>query len=289
MRSQSGYVGVYALELMAADCDIVVRGVIEDWCFVSRPEDPTGDTCGVRLRVTESLKGSAGERLNFLLADARDLAKLKADGQDLVVFLRDRGLSMPAAALGCQARDGLWDDSVIVLDESQAEALFADMTWHRRPEEILARLRTAIERDDHGDMNAVAMRLASQGYTGPPVFDFHPPASLVTGASIDGNKYSVVYLPVDPQLEANARQWAKSENKDFRWLAARGLIYFKSDENAAILRPLLADAASWPRREMFAMLQGTPVQEPQLLVGWEAWHVLDGWGYDVRKPEFKEK
>ena len=136
-------------------------------------------------------------------------------------------------------------------------------------------------------MDAETNRLLSQGHIGPPVFDFHPPASLAVDTSIDGNRYSKIYLPVDSQLETNARRWTTSENKDLRWLAARAMVYFKSDTNAAILKPLLDDTASWERREMFAMLEGTPLQEPRMVVRWEAWHVIHGWGYDVPKPKFK--
>lgn len=40
-----------ALELMAADSDAIVRGVIEDWCFVAATEAPTGPSCGAEIRV----------------------------------------------------------------------------------------------------------------------------------------------------------------------------------------------------------------------------------------------
>ena len=251
LRTAKGYIGVYALELMAADCDFVVRGVVEDWCFVSATTDPTGDTCGVRMRVTEALKGSSGKHVNFLVTDARDLDKLQSSGQELIVFLRNRALGMPEAVLGHQTRDTLWDDSVIVLDERQAEVLFADLTWQHGPVDILKRLRVVIERDHVGNMDVEMDRLLRQGHIGPPVFDFHPPASLVADSSIADNRYSKVYLPIDAQLETNAQRWAKSDNKDLRWLAARAMIYFKSYENAAILKTLLEDVASWERREMF--------------------------------------
>ena len=39
-RSGGGYVGVDSLELMAADCDTIVRGVIEDSCFLASTPIP---------------------------------------------------------------------------------------------------------------------------------------------------------------------------------------------------------------------------------------------------------
>lgn len=270
-RNQTGYIGVYALELMAADCDAIVRGVIEDSCFVATSEDPTGPACGARLRVTEMLKGKAAEHVNFFVSDARDLEKLQRDRQEIVVFLRNQLLSGPAAALGHGTRDGLWDDSVIVLNRDSAEALFSNLTWHREPDEILKRLREVAPRQQN-----------------PPVFDVHPPSSIAAGSSLAGNKYSVIHLPVDQDLDANARKWATSDNKDLRWLAARAAIYFKSDDNAAMLRKLLKDEATWSRREMLQLIHPLDHEhDPEYLVRWEAWHVLDGWGQDVPQPSFR--
>ena len=106
---------------------------------------------------------------------------------------------------------------------------------------------------------------------------------------IAGNVYSTVYMPIDRELEVNARKWVTSENKDRRWLAARAMIYFKSDKNAAILKTMLDDDATWPRIDMLHMLENLPYpHDPRHLVRWEAWHVLAGWGYDAPKPSFGE-
>jgi hypothetical protein len=288
-RRQRGYIGVYALELMAADCDVIVRGVIEDSCFVAASQDPTGPACGVRMRVLETLKGKAPGQVNFYVSDARDLEALQRGRQELVVFLRNQLLSGPAATLGCQTRAGLWDDSVIVLNDRDAEALFADLTWHRKPDEILKRLRVTNEshRSKKQESSTESAR-SVQGHRGPVVFDVHPPESISAGSSIADNGFSVIYLPVDQDLEANARQWAVSDNKDLRWLGARAMIYFKSDKNAALLRTLLDDGATWSRGEVVQLIGSHPqTGEPEFLVRWEASSVLDGWGYDSPKPSFR--
>jgi hypothetical protein len=292
LRSGSGYIGVYALELMAADCDVIVRGVIDDWFFIAASEDPTGPACGVRLRVLETLKGDSRQQVNFYLTDARDLAVFGRKQQELIVFLRDplhsvsleaagyqppKSASHPVYAFGLETRANLWDDSVIVLDEQEAEALYADLTWHRKPDEILDRLRVVIGRKETTD-----------GFWAPVVFRVSPPASVAAGSSIAGNEFAVVHLSVDQELEADARKWAVSDNPDLRWLGARAMIYFKSDANAALLRGLLNDTATWDRREMLRLL-GSPLDhrdQPQHLVRWEAWQVLNGWGYDPPKPDF---
>ena len=70
------------------------------------------------------------------------------------------------------------------------------------------------------------------------------------------------------------------------WLAARAMIYFKSDKNATILKQLLDDSAAWDRREMLVMTELAYPFEPRLLVRWEAWHVLAGWGYNPPEVTF---
>ena len=176
---------------------------------------------------------------------------------------------------------------MIVLNDRDAEVLFADLTWHRKPDEILKRLRAATESQRSKKQENSAERAPTgHGHRGPPVFNVHPPESISAGSSIAGNESSVIYLPVDQDLEANARQWAVSDNKDLRWLGARAMIYFKSDKNAALLRTLLDDDATWGRREMLHLIAPQTGEEPELLVRWEAWHVLDGWGYDCSETEF---
>ena len=118
------------------------------------------------------------------------------------------------------------------------------------------------------------------------VFAVYPPASLVAGSSLAGNVHAVIYLPVDANLEANARRWAAADRKDLRWLAARALIYFKSDENAKLLGKLLGDEGKWSRREMHHLIRPLYNESPEYLVRWEAWHVLDGWGYATEKSDW---
>jgi hypothetical protein len=286
-RNRGGYIGVSALELMAADCDAIVRGVVEDWFFVSTTSDPTGPACGMRLRVLETFKGEVLSPVNVFLTDARDLESLQRDGRELLLFLRNQRLAGTAAAFGYQTREVLWDDSAIVLHRREAEVLFADLTWQRQPDEILRRLRTVASREVKRARGAEAAPYRV-GYQTPPVFDFHPPESIAGGSSISGNEYSVVYLPVDSELETKARAWAASENKDLRWLAARALIYFPTDRNAALLRTLLDDRATWSRREMLPLIRPNyPEDEPELLVRWEAWNVLNGWGRAAPRPNFR--
>ena len=108
----------------------------------------------------------------------------------------------------------------------------------------------------------------------------------MTGSSIAGNVYAVIYLPVDTNLEANARRWATADSKDLRWLAARAMVYFKTDENAKLLGKLLGDEGTWSRGGMLHLIRPLYNESPEYLVRWEAWHVLDGWGYVAEKPNW---
>ena len=262
---------------------------------------------GVKLRVLETLKGKCAKRIGVYMSYPPDLAQLQRDRRELVVFLRSQGLSGPAAALGYQMRDGLygsWDDSVVLLNGRKAEVLFSDLTWHQEPNEILDRLRVVTGRERKKSEDSRSPDAAARRPTGrllqngkgaerfvhcgirPAVFDFHPPDSIAVNSVIAGNVYSRVYLLVDRELEANARKWLKSTSKDRRWIGARALIYFRSEENAAILRTLLDDEATWGRADAIHMMHLSYPYDPRYLVRWEAWHTLAGWGFDVPKTSF---
>lgn len=288
-RDQGGYIGVYAMELMAADCDKIVRGVIEDCCFIADTDDPTGPSYGIKFRVLETIKGNASDRVDFYLTDARDVEALRANRREIVVFLDLRSSPSLEDALGYRTRATLWDDSVIVLDRDRAEVLFGDLTWHREPGEVLERLRSVARRPlDRMDERATRSSQSQADHREPPVFAVYPPTPLVAGSSIAGNVYAVIYLPVDAELEANAQRWAVATSKHLRWMAARAMVYFKSDRNANLLKKLLGDDATWSRDEMLHLIHPLYNESPKYLVRWEAWHVLDGWGYVAEKPDWGE-
>jgi hypothetical protein len=286
-RGRGGYIGVYALELMAADCDVIVRGVIEDCCFIADTDDPTGSSYGIKFRVLETFKGKASDQINFYMTDARDAETLQRNRREILVFLNLQSSSKREDALGYRTRATLWDDSVIVLDRDRTEVLFADLTWHREPGEVLKRLVEVTGRPlEQKDGRRTRSSPFLADHRGPPVFAVYPPASLVAGSSIAGNVYSVIYLPVDTNLEANVRRWAAADSKDLRWLAARALVYFKTDENAKLLGKLLGDEGTWSRGEMLHLIRPLYNESPEYLVRWEAWHVLNGWGYVAEKPNW---
>ena len=94
-----------------------------------------------------------------------------------------------------------------------------------------------------------------------------------------------VTVPVDSRLEAKAREWTRSEDKELRREGAKALMFYRSDANASILKGLLADPNFWnattEERGVVHHFRWYWVRE-------EAYGVLDSWGYDLPRPVFKE-
>ena len=286
-----------SVELMAIDCDIIARVVIKDICTAGRSQ-------AVNLRVLETLKGTCDKEIGVFVNSVywpEQLEELKDNQSEVVVFFHRDKFSQPASSLGYRARGSRWDQAAIVLDNEKANAVFSDLTWHREPREIMAQIRTTVQRDQKRRKKVAGKAPYGQYGTRPPVFKFYSPASLWQNSPIDERNErlpeskrafelgNVINLPVDAELEANAKKWAMSKNRDRRWVAARALLYFKSDENAAILRTMLGDVAVWSKEEVAKLIRNLRFgHNPQHLVRWEAWHVLAAWGEQVPKVEFRE-
>ena len=286
-----------SVELMAIDCDIIARVVIKDICTVGRSQ-------AVNLKILETLKGACDKEIGVFVNSVdwpEQLEELKDNQSEVVVFFHRDKFSQPASSLGYRARGSRWDQAAIVLDNEKANAVFSDLTWHREPREIMAQIRIAVQRDQKRRKKVAGKAPYGQYGTRPPVFKFYSPASLWQNSPIDERNErlpeskrafelgNVINLPVDAELEANAKKWALSKNRDLRWVAARAMLYFKSDQNAAILRTMLSDVAVWSKEEVKKLIRNLRFgHNPQHLVRWEAWHVLAAWGEQVPKVEFRE-
>ena len=106
---------------------------------------------------------------------------------------------------------------------------------------------------------------------------------------IADNVHSKVFLPIDSDLQANVQKWIGSDKPDLRLVGSRGMLYFKSDANAEILKSLLDDPAVWGRRDALNLLDHLAYPfDPRYLIRWEAWHTLMGWGYEAtERPKFR--
>ena len=65
------------------------------------------------------------------------------------------------------------------------------------------------------------------------------------------------------------------------FLGASAVIYFRSDENAELLKSVLNDAATWEHQ---LVSRGEKRRERVYEVRAEAWSVLDAWGYPASHP-----
>ena len=93
-------------------------------------------------------------------------------------------------------------------------------------------------------------------------------------------------VPVNSPLEARAREWTRSPDKDYRKVGAATLGHFHSDANVAILKRLLDD----PGVTIFTSQNTRGVERTEHVheVREEAYSILKAWGYEVPGPVRKE-
>jgi hypothetical protein len=92
-------------------------------------------------------------------------------------------------------------------------------------------------------------------------------------------------VPADARLEAKALRWIRSDDKDVRREGASAMELFPSDANAAILKGLLDDPASWD----VLMHEGARDREERVYsVREEATSILEAWGYEVPPRVLRE-
>lgn len=81
-----------------------------------------------------------------------------------------------------------------------------------------------------------------------------------------------------------AQDSVRSENPHRRVEGARALVYFKSDENMALVRPLLDD----PGITYLQPADGDKAAERVYGVRYSAYQTLKSWRIDVEQPVFRE-
>jgi hypothetical protein len=226
----------------------------------------------VTVEVAEVLKGKAAKTLRFTVvhSGAGDTpAKWKADGVELILFLEeDAGtLSLRSGTFG-------WWDSAVRLDGKPERGVFtADLRRLTKAKDVLRAARNALA------------ELPMQETPKRHLIDV-PPGTDVSDALYGG---SAVYLvvPVDDTLQAVARNWLKAPatklaDGHLRLEGVRALRHFRSDENAGLLKPLLADPYSWTTTDQAGQRKRVyPVRR-------EAHDVLTSWGVEVNRPLVEE-
>jgi hypothetical protein len=281
-----------SIEWMTADSDLITRGTIDDVVLLKLADPKSGndyfstiDIHVVKLRVAEALKGEASGLVTFLVENGGDLVKWQQQKTPLLTFLKDnmiQGIAPPVRlrseldpsefdVLRYSGR-GPANAAIVAFEKPQPKILSMDLKWLDDPEEILRTVRRYLREVTNTPDNRVGS-VAS--------FSFQPRRSFTSGTAWQENAYARIYFPIDAYLEMQARQWIKSGEKEHRWVGVAALAYFKTDENAAILEGVLNDPGQWPTPVPVSIYSDLKVQ---YLVRWEAWTILNAWGYHAARP-----
>ena len=312
-----------SLEWMAATSDVIVRASVVGMSDKEPRSDPGGGESQsawitVTLKVHETVKGKHSHQITFVADIFRGsdfLQEWKDSDEELIWFL-DR-TKVDAEQPKYQdyevytrhelklIRSG-WGWSVIQLTtrptlRGVAPPIFTlDLRVLDDPTAILKAVRAAAT--EVGASKGVREHVVSVA------------RGLIhlTGRSGDVNR---VVVPVDHRLEKAAREWIQSpdevlkqlvalrpkteddlrfseaemkyEEHHLRWEGVKALRYFKSDENAAILKSLLNDPAFW--HEPIEQDKDSSAEDRVYFVRQEAYETLQKWGIRVHKPVIRER
>jgi hypothetical protein len=167
------------------------------------------------------------------------------------------------------------ETAVIELVPDKLEVMTADVKLLREPEAVIRAARAAVTR-----LPANIKRVHT--------FDLEVPREVVAGTNwekyYDTSGHLRLSVPVDQQLEKRAQDYVRSENPHRRGEGVRALAYFKSDENIALVRPLLNDLGITYLQPAYEDKAG----ERLYGVRYSAYETLKSWGIDVERPVFRE-
>ncbi|MDA7978123.1 MAG: hypothetical protein MPJ50_05060 [Pirellulales bacterium] len=307
-RRWANILSLDSLETMAADCDLIVRGEIDDLTLVQLGRETKDnweealDMHFVRLRVEESLKGTAGETISFYVENGGPLSAWQEQGTQIVVFLRDRFFlkTVDGTHLGTKPPFGSLNvlrysarapgvHGLIALGESHPKMYSSSLEWLEDPIEMTGVVRQYLNEVPAAGQSGVLAtgRFRDSLVRKVPGLDFSPKAFLADTRweDVPNHRHLRVNFPIDSNLEKRAKQWVTSPDKTHRWLGAYALLYFKSQENVEILKSLLDGEGQWDQP---VKVEGLGFDPKRYLVRAEAWLTLTAWGYHVEQPEFND-
>jgi hypothetical protein len=305
-----------SLEWLVASADVVVRASVAEVLREPSADDDQRDWATVTLKVHETLKGDAmtvtfsERKLTF---DKRYEGWREANSEQLWLFVRnekfdetakteDRG---PDQRFPLRMRDWGWSlvrlgppDPVEKDVKSSPPPVFTlGLQVIEKPPEILAAARAAAKQSPG--------RAAENGHL------INLPREVMQRSGRNGDANSLT-VPIDAHLETLARhfiksprdflvrargfkdeaarldyeRWELSEANLLRHEGVKALAHFKSDDNVALLKPLLSDSASWqitPRDET------QPAVVREFFIRKEAYDVLSRWELKVARPVISER
>ena len=164
---------------------------------------------------------------------------------------------------------------VIELLPEKLEVMTADVRLLRDPEAVIRAARAAVTR-----LPANIKRVHT--------FDLQVPRNVIKGTSwetyYDTGGHLRLSVPVDQHLEKRAQDSVRSGDPHQRAEGAKALAYFKSDENIALVRPLLNDPGVTWLEPAYESTAGERI----FGVRCSAYETLTAWGINVKQPAFRE-
>ncbi len=308
---------LFSLEWLAADADVIVRGTISDISREVGPKLPgrrQRTWVVVTLTVEETLKGEAVKSHTFALDPqffGRRNEHWLEEGQEQLWFLvwnksfnfeidnieQDVSRRYPLSPHGSLSLIRLGGDAVEnSFNRLPPPILTMQLTTLAKPEEIVKAVRATIadDREPEKVKNHSLML----------------PRELAQRSGRSGDVNHLV-APVDHRLEALAKrliaapqeffpedelagQWNREDQRQLRDAyhesfqnrlrgeGVKALAHFKSDENVALLKPLLDDPA-WHLRSIERANQPAR-DEREYYIRKAAYETLQAWDVDVAKP-----
>lgn len=266
-RGQPIVTDLDSIEWMAADSARIVRGAVVGLETINA-EEFLWHT--VTFRVDETLKGEHRPEIRFLVQsnarDEKEIRRWKDEGRPLLAFLQESRCVVATwryrewSRFPFAPRTGYRERSFLELTPGAEKSAYdLSLKALNRPEAILRATREAVATP------TAAGKLCE------------------TWLDLPGSGgLTRLHVPVDSRLEARAREWLRSPDKEFRRQGAAALVYFHSDANAAALKGLLDDPGVWIVHSLDA---GRAERvERAYLVREEAYSVLKAWGYDTARP-----
>jgi hypothetical protein len=161
--------------------------------------------------------------------------------------------------------------TVIELVPDKLEVMTADVRLIRDPDALIRLARTAVSR-----LPANIKRVHT--------FELQVPREVVAGTRwekyYNTGGHLILSVPVDQHLEKRAQAYVRSKSPHRREEGAHALAYFKSDENLALVKPLLNDQE--------ITYDGDKGGERIYGARYSAYRTLKAWGIDVEQPVFRE-
>ena len=253
-----------SIEWQTIDSDAVVRGFVS---AMSKTMIDKDDWYDVTVTISETIRGGVKQSLHFGTRDQARAEKWRKDKTDLLLFL-DNGKELVADdknfakfPFGLRRQNGSTNNPIELGKSEAYTAAFGVLT---KDTDVLAAARTA------------ARSTATKSHRVDVPWDTPAMKSLYGG--------SVVWmeLPVDAALEKLAIGWITDKSLTTREEGARALAEFRSPENIARMKKLLAD------KDFAEVTSSNAPKMKRYLVRIAAHEALDAWHVPHTRPLLEE-